>query len=665
MNKENVVQLQQVKEERFSQKKHRLTEKLRSFIDSKLSFNQEQTLLNQFKRRTDREISERAEQMFFDFWLYFFHRYENGLRGIEWFANEQASKLSEDELELIKVWASLQPRLVEAIDKTDSSIVFKDMLTQEILPVPFPSEQLHSFFPWYGTFALVEPVGEQYFFHGVNVMSSPEKIEQAKRKIEELQEKNQDQRTVLYDYYLEILTASIKNPDTVLREMREMSIYKIHADLLDEKKVAGYFYELGELTIDEWNETKMQAGWIKNWKVYKDSEIDEDVVMADVFGDVMIADQTLTFSCYSKETKEAFLAKLKEVDMYVGNVTEEQEMLTIPMKAELHNTMIKMGENVPPYVALYAQTVGMIDVERDIPKYDHLSLRELVKQNRVEEADRWLKQTEYHTYLMAEEEYGEVTFTADFNSIRKTLGLPLSPFVTGGASRKSSIDETNPQNEKPKLVTEEEAELYESLGFAPETFNTFYTEDILSFYNEKASGRAKNTVKKYRDSLYDIREALEHSGYENWAEVDDEFWEKVIVNDFYNINGPASKSHIKEFLSTVKMFTKWIDKKNKTKVAKDVAAFISTVEQELLDGAELVAHFIPFYRSHGAVNEKMSELARILRNIDGQYEEIIEGKFQVTKKNKSSLRLTALYDDNVSSFTAKLAPELIQFVHEA
>ncbi|MDT8858884.1 SEC-C metal-binding domain-containing protein [Alkalihalobacillus sp. MEB130] len=663
MNKENVVQIQQAKEERFSQKKHQLTEKVRMFIDSKLTYKQDQNLFTEFRNRTDRTINEHVERMFFEFWLYFFHRYENGLRGIEWFAKERASRLSGAERELVKKWASLQPKLVEAVEKRQSSIVFRDVLTNEALAVPFPSEQLRTFAPWYGTFALIEPLGDQYFFHGVNVMIAPDGIERAKRKIEKLQAESENKDSFLYDYYPEILATSIRNLEKEEHTTKEISVYKIHADLLDERKVGTFFYELEELAINEWTETKKEAAWLKNWKLYQDSEVKGDVVLADVFGNLEIEDEYATFTCYSEEARDAFLEKLGEVHLYVANVTEERESVTIPFNAEIQNAMVQLSEQVPRYVSVYAQMVGLIDIHDKIPKYDHLSLQELVEQKRADEADLWLKQMEYRTYLMIQEDFGEVEFTADYNSFRKKLGLPLSPFVTGGALRKSTVQETKPKNPKPKFVTDEEAILFESLGFTPQTFQTFYTEDAVTFFNEKTNGKGENTVRKYRNSLFDIREMLEKSAFESWAEVDDEFWEKVIVYDFFEINGPASKSHIKEFLSTIKVFTKWLEKRKKTKVAKEVAEFISKVERELLDGAELVAHFTPFHRSRSDVNDVMADLSKVLRKKDRDYNEVIEGRFQVTKKNKNSIELKDVGGE-LDPFTARVSSRFIPLIHE-
>jgi hypothetical protein len=665
INKENVVQLQQVKEERYFQAKHVLTEKLRDFIDSKLSYNQSQRLFNEFRNRTEREIAEKAEQSVFDFWLFHFHRFENGLRGLEWFEKEQASRLSTQERILLKRLVSLQPRLVEATGKTEETITFTDVITKETFPVPYPAEPLHTFAPWYGTFGLLDSFGDQYVFHGVNILVSPESIQTAKRKIEEVLAKAGDLKELLMDHYPEILAKLLteKFPGGPDQAVKDVSIYQVQAGVLDDYQVASSFYEVDELAIDEWSQERKSAGWAENWKVYRDTEIDEDILLAEAKGHLLIEDNQLTFKCYSEKVRDIFLERLKDLHLSITNIEQKTETVTIPFNAELQNTMIKLGEGTPPYAALYVQAVGLIDIDQKIPKYDHLSLRELVENNREGDAEVWLKQNEYYVYKEAEYRYEDITFTADFNTVRKALGLPLSPFVTGGVKRASSVRATESIIEKPPIVTEVEIVIFEALGFRPETIQTFYTNDLVDFYKEKANGKGENTVRKYRNSLFMIREALENSMYESWRQVDIEFWETLIVFDFPDLNGPTSKTQMKDFLSTVKMFTKWLEKRKKQKGVKEVAAFISEVEDELLDGAELLFQFNPRYRYMNEVDEKFAELAKILRGVGGEYNELIEGTFQVEKKNKGTIRLIDL-EDKVKPMTVKMSAKLLDFVHE-
>ena len=98
-------------------------QQLEKFIYERIPDNLYYHLRREFKERAKFTIDE-AESGFLNFWLYFFYRYENGMRGIEWFLTEKGQRLPEEELAMAKRWAELRPKMVQAIEKTDSSIIF-------------------------------------------------------------------------------------------------------------------------------------------------------------------------------------------------------------------------------------------------------------------------------------------------------------------------------------------------------------------------------------------------------------------------------------------------------------------------------------------------------------------------------------------------------------
>lgn len=108
MQKDNLVELKEVKEERFYQQKEALVGKLDAFIYSNLSQSAYLPLESQFKKRT-KHIFDGSGRGLFHFWLYFFHRYENGLRGIEWFVSEMKNRLTSEDKEMAERWAALKP----------------------------------------------------------------------------------------------------------------------------------------------------------------------------------------------------------------------------------------------------------------------------------------------------------------------------------------------------------------------------------------------------------------------------------------------------------------------------------------------------------------------------------------------------------------------------
>src|SRR5699024_3799049 len=127
LKKESIVHVKEHKEEQFYRQKHLLVEKLNAFLNKKIILNEYYRIQSEFRRRTNRIVSEGMENGFLRYWLYFFRRFDNGLRGIEWFYEEAKSRLSEEERTMAERWIGLSPKLVEAVSKSSSEIMFEDI----------------------------------------------------------------------------------------------------------------------------------------------------------------------------------------------------------------------------------------------------------------------------------------------------------------------------------------------------------------------------------------------------------------------------------------------------------------------------------------------------------------------------------------------------------
>src|SRR5699024_253480 len=99
---------------------------------------------------------EDIEESYFTFWMYFFHRFDNGLRGIEWFYEKNHQQLNDDERALIKQWLNLKPRILQAVDQTKEIVFFKDLISHERFPVSRDEENVAQIYPWVTTIALIE-----------------------------------------------------------------------------------------------------------------------------------------------------------------------------------------------------------------------------------------------------------------------------------------------------------------------------------------------------------------------------------------------------------------------------------------------------------------------------------------------------------------------------
>ena len=221
---------------------------------------------------------------------------------------------------------------------------------------------------------------------------------------------------------------------------------------------------------------------------------------------------------------------------------------------------VNTEKDVPEYFILFAQSNWGLDIDHPIPMFDNLSLRDLVESNKKDLAEVWLKQSEYNLYKLVYKQYGNVKNTADFNTVRRELGLELSPFVTGGKQRHSEFLPVINIEQRKTVILEEDIQIYENLGFTPETIDNFYTKDLVAFYKDKTNGMSENTIRKYKNSLYDIREALERGSVKNWDECGFSFWEEFLSNGLYEINNKVSKTKLKDIVSTVKALIKWLEK---------------------------------------------------------------------------------------------------------
>ena len=218
--------------------------------------------------------------------------------------------------------------------------------------------------------------------------------------------------------------------------------------LLHDKQIGeNFLYNEEYLTIETWEDSYKKFVWLDDLHIYKDSELDGRIQFGEVLASLELRDQTLTFISTSLETVNLFLKKLQRAEGVFQLQESQEEKLTLPIQAEVKQISIMIEKDVPEYFAIFAQQLWTFEQNEPIPMYDQLSLRELVEKGKGTTAELWLKQSEYQLYLLLYKQYGKVEVTADFNTIRRQLGLELSPFVTGGKQRHSELLPVN--NKKP------------------------------------------------------------------------------------------------------------------------------------------------------------------------------------------------------------------------
>lgn len=580
--KESIVQISEVKEERFLRERHELMLKLTSFIDKKIPRNQLYRLHSEFKGRTQSKIPDKNELDFFQYWLNFFRCYENGLRGIEWFLNENGTHLSEDEKILAEKWAKLTPKVVQAIGKSDTDILFEEISTKEPFTILDNNENVPDFAPWIGTISLIDHFDDKDYFNGISVFQGPENINRINAYIQKVMEDTKSSRDdVLFNYYPEIIGEFLNDPNGLAnRDKKEIHVYTVQYQVRDEEIVSNFLQEEQDFVPDYWKPYDKRLSWLYNYHEYMDNEMEGKALLAESLGIISLTHHQLKFDCYDIGILEQFKQKIKKVDSALDLMDEKVQSHIIPSQVEVKNIAIQLGKSVPKYFMLYTQNSFQLEIDKALPKFDHLSPREMMQNGQVAEVDTWLKQQEYNLFLHVKNQFGNVEKTGDFNTVRKELGLPLSPFVTGGENRISAIVSINPNNQT--LVKEEDIPFYENLGFTPETINNFYAESFVNFFKEKTDGKSENTVRKYKNSLNNLREILEAYTLDSWEELTRKQWERILTKDYFDLFEAVSKTQVKDFLSTVKALAKWLDEKENTSLSEDLLMAIEKTEKKRL-----------------------------------------------------------------------------------
>lgn len=587
MLQENIIQLHEVKEERFYQQKHVLVIKVKDFIEKAIPTSQLYQLHSEFKNRTNHSIKDKgAEKAIYDYWLIFFNTFENGFRGIEWFLHENELRLSQAEKEMATTWASLKPKLIQAVNKSDEAILFEDVITKQQYPVSTFKENIPNFVPWFGTFGLLEKFEQFYYFNGVRIFKDPDSIKRAAKKLEEIVSAEKiSMEQALVDFFPEILTALTTNEERP-QKPTEITHYNLKYNVLNDSAVASFVHSQEAIVIDSWGFEKKLASWVTDWHEYKDSELNKPVLVGNVLGSISQTNNELTFNTFEKKLVDEFkhMVESELETNAVSFITVDTHTQTIPYQVELKNTIASFQEGTAPYFALYAQNDIRQELDIKIPLLGNKSILDLIAAGETERVETYLQSLEYNMYVQVEKDYGSVPVSADFNAVRKELGLPLSPFVTGGENRSTIYTPIILSDKKQKpLVKEEDIPVYELLGFTPNTVDNFYSEDLVTFFKEKTDGKAEGTVRKYRNCLFDLREILEGHTKTSWNECDKEFWQQVLSTDFPSLYDPISKTVIKDFTSTIKALAKWLDKgKKSSSLGKTVADVAKDEEEKML-----------------------------------------------------------------------------------
>lgn len=644
MNKDQVVELEMFIEEKFYKQKEALVGKLNEFLLAYLTMNIYAPLEAEFNRRTG-HIFEKNSKGFFLFWLHFFYRYDNGLRGIEWFLAEEGNRLTSEERKMTERWAKMKPQLLQVVDQTEKIVTVIDCYTKQSFQLPKSKGNIQDVLPWVSTIGLLEQVNDSHYFNGIRALVSPKALTKVKQLIENLTAENKmDYEQVMVEYYPEILAAFHSNDLEKNHNDKEVTLYHYKYDLLDKLSVENYFENDPDFVVEQSKTDKKRFIWLSDTSVYTDNQVNGEVVVARVNATIEIKEDTLSYSSYDSDITEKFLHKLNTVEESVKLLDQRNEKKILPDNFEMQQLVANPGKGVPDYFSVYAQTMILIKPDEPLPEYNNQSLRELA-QNDKDTAENWFRNMEYEVNNVVEEHFGNVDISPDFNTPRKELGLPLSPFVTGGSERVSRmirVDMPSSQNERISLKKDSPA--YDILGFTDRMVTAFYAEDIIAFYEDKTAGKAKATERKYRNTIRDIIDVLEIRGVTSWEQCDLKFFERLITEDIVRMYTYITKSYIKAILATIKSLAKWLAEHKKVMLEKEIDQLVKQYEPTMIKIAQLWESETIFQIPEETFSKEilMEKLAELDKNITT----LKKGRYKVLEVEGQGVSVVNM-DDNL------------------
>lgn len=459
MKKSRVVELGKAKEEEFSKQKHLLVMDIIDFVYKRIDFQEMDSLKAEFRKRITLSQQHPMYVGLFHFWLIFFRRFKNGRRGIEWFAMEGRSG-NASEAKLASKWTKLKPALFQVVEPHPKGAMVEDLFTGERVLL-IKSESFSTAIPWAGSFALLEEFDVGYMINGVTVYEGPDCLLEVKKKIEQLMEAKQlSYSEVVLDYFPEIFSVLLGRERSETVEGKTGVYTKITYEISDKSKFLHYFFVHENIHIQEWENEDGYADLTGEWYRYEDSEAPGKLYMAKAYGRLEVEGNLFSFSGLENGLR-LFHDWLSPVKYILSEVRKEEEPFQNYGKVELNSFIFHVEEGVDQCFGMIA--FEQLLIQEPIKMLDHLTVEELIADGRSGDAEWWLKAREYHFWNLIE----EGSPTADYNSVRRQLGLSLSPFVTGGEKRKSCIVKVAYPFARPRYLSEQDIPVYRDLGFTP------------------------------------------------------------------------------------------------------------------------------------------------------------------------------------------------------
>jgi uncharacterized protein YecA (UPF0149 family) len=511
-NKKDEKQLAQSKIDRYQLLKQQLSSKLNNYVHTKVT----KEIKEEFNQQLTANKLGQFEKTIFQHWVNFIYRNTDGKRFVETFYDVKSSSLSYDERALLNEWVNQKPQFIQMVNRTDEGIIVEDILTNKEYFIT-NMDAFDTLPPWSVTLAMLDAYADnQFVLNGIAVWQNPMIITELKQKINDLKlEEGINNNEVLSKYYLAFLSSIMSySPQKKVTEV----IYSY--DILEKEQLLNAFENNESIVKDQQNEERTIYTVLGDWFTYEDSAATQQIQVAPKLAEIHVNQNQLKLFTFVEGASQQFSKWLSNLSVKQSDTKTREH--TISQYANGYTIGIKAAQETNEDFVLFAQERFLVENPEcfDLPKMD------------LTNVELKLRQLEYEVAIKQRATKSSSGETADFNSIRIKYSLPMSPFVTGGPSRRSS------------LVKDVEAQ---------EGNTNEITEDLMVFFKEKTEGKSDATISKYRSSLKVIEDRLTNSNLTNWVDLKG--------NTLADLRASAegwSQHKMKSYHSTLNALIKWL-----------------------------------------------------------------------------------------------------------
>lgn len=208
--KQSEDQTEQIKVQRFFERKWRLTNDLHSFLAEKHGGG---WMLDHQKMEPFDSSMDHFREGVGSVWAFFFCKYENGNRGIYWLLEERGRRYSEEDREMLERWKAMRVSCYQVVGSYEQGMVIEDVWSGERYRMPYCETMVK--LPL-GSVAvgMIEPYMGEWCIHGAFIWSKSDAKLGVMTRVQQLQEEAEQAgrklspADIIADHYPEMINIS-------------------------------------------------------------------------------------------------------------------------------------------------------------------------------------------------------------------------------------------------------------------------------------------------------------------------------------------------------------------------------------------------------------------------------------------------------------------------